>query len=62
MAQDAQRQTRTALIAFGSETGSAEDVAHELGRLTRRLHFKTTVTELNQIGLVSRLGGNQLSV
>lgn len=50
-------EERTALIAFGSETGSAEDVAHELGRITRRHHFNTTVTDLNSISLVSRLKG-----
>lgn len=54
MARDGGGDERTALIAYGSETGTAEDVAYELGRLTRRLHFETIVTELDQIGLVSR--------
>ena len=54
MEQDAGLHNRTALIAFGSETGNAQDIAEELGRLTRRLHFDTRVTELNEIGLVSR--------
>lgn len=45
---------RSALVAYGSETGNAQDVAEELGRLARRLHFTARVTELNNVGLVSR--------
>jgi len=45
---------RTALILYGSETGNAQDVAEELGRLCERLRFQTQVAELNTINLVCR--------
>ena len=44
---------RTALVLYGSETGTAQDVADELGRLVERLHFTTHVTELNSVKLES---------
>lgn len=44
---------RTALILYGSETGNAQDVANELGRLTERLHFLTRVSDLDSIDMVS---------
>lgn len=44
---------RTALILYGSETGNAQDVANELGRLTERLHFLTRVSDLDSIDIVS---------
>ncbi|RKF73578.1 NADPH-dependent diflavin oxidoreductase 1 [Golovinomyces cichoracearum] len=40
---------RTALVLYGSETGNSEDVAHQLGCLLERLHFKTQVFEMNSI-------------
>ena len=40
---------RTALIAYGSETGNAHEVADELGHLAERLHFTTQVSELNAV-------------
>ena len=40
---------RTALVLYGSETGTAQDVAHELGQITERLHFAAHVVELNSI-------------
>ena len=43
---------RRALVLYGSETGNAQDVAEELGRLAERLRFDTEVTELNAISLV----------
>lgn len=43
---------RTALILYGSETGSAQDVAEELGRLCERLRFATTICELNSVKIV----------
>ena len=43
---------RTALILYGSETGNAQDVAEELGRLCERLRFHILVAELNTINLV----------
>lgn len=45
---------RTALILYGSETGNAQDIAEELGRLCERLRFQTQVAELNAINLVCR--------
>lgn len=48
---------RTALILYGSETGTAQDVADELDGMARRLRFSTCVKELNAIDLVS--SGNQ---
>lgn len=44
---------RTALIAYGSETGNSQDVAEEIGRLTERLYFKTRVAELDALQPVS---------
>ncbi|KAF2100742.1 NADPH dependent diflavin oxidoreductase-like protein 1 [Rhizodiscina lignyota] len=42
---------RTALILYGTETGNAQDVAEELGRLVERLHFSARVTELDGVTL-----------
>ncbi len=53
MAIGMQSHYRTALVAFGSETGTAQDVAEELGRLTERLCFMTKITELDNVDLVS---------
>ncbi|EFE36519.1 uncharacterized protein ARB_04040 [Trichophyton benhamiae CBS 112371] len=40
---------RTALIAYGSETGNSQDAAEEIGRLTERLYFRTRVAELDAL-------------
>jgi len=53
MAIGMQSHYRTALVAFGSETGTAQNVAEELGRLTERLRFMTRITELDNVDLVS---------
>ena len=45
-------ESRKALVVYGSETGNAQDVAEELGRIAERLRFDTEVTELNAISLV----------
>lgn len=42
---------RRALVLYGSETGNAQDVAEELGRLAERLRFDTDVVELNAVTL-----------
>ncbi|OSS48359.1 hypothetical protein B5807_07830 [Epicoccum nigrum] len=42
---------RRALVLYGSETGNAQDVAEELGRLAERLRFDTEVAELNAVSL-----------
>jgi sulfite reductase alpha subunit-like flavoprotein len=44
-------QARTALILYGSETGNSQDVAEEVGRLTERLRFDTTVLDLDSVQL-----------
>ena len=43
---------RSALVLYGSETGNAQDVAEEIGRLTQRLRFDTTVLDLDSIEIV----------
>lgn len=43
---------RSALVLYGSETGTAQDVALELESVVRRLRFSTDFKELNSIGLV----------
>lgn len=43
---------RSALVLYGSETGNAQDMAEELGRVFQRLHFQSTVEELDAIDLV----------
>jgi sulfite reductase alpha subunit-like flavoprotein len=47
-------QPRRALVVYGSETGNAQDVAEEMGRLAVRLRFDTEVAELDAITLVCR--------
>lgn len=44
-------QARSALVLYGSETGSAQDVAEEMGRIAERLRFHTEVAALNAITL-----------
>jgi flavodoxin len=44
---------RSVLILYGSETGNAQDIAEELGRLCQRLHFKSHVDPLDAADLVS---------
>lgn len=39
-------------MLYGTETGNAQDVADEVGRLTERLRFETTVIDLDSIELV----------
>jgi sulfite reductase alpha subunit-like flavoprotein len=39
------------LILYGSETGNAQDIAEEIGRLTERLHFETTILDLDSVQL-----------
>ncbi|KAG8624498.1 hypothetical protein KVT40_007565 [Elsinoe batatas] len=44
-------QRRSALVLYGSETGNAQDVAEEIGRLTERLRFETVVLDLDSIDI-----------
>ncbi|OAQ86694.1 sulfite reductase flavoprotein alpha-component [Purpureocillium lilacinum] len=46
---------RTVLVLYGSETGNAQDMAEELGKLCRRLHFKSRVEELDSVELTALL-------
>lgn len=46
---------RSVLVLYGSETGNAQDIAEELGRLCQRLHFKSNVEELDAVELVCHL-------
>jgi sulfite reductase alpha subunit-like flavoprotein len=47
-----QRRGRTALVLYASETGTSQDVAEELGRMAERLHFVTTVREMDAVEIV----------
>ncbi|KAF2819368.1 NADPH dependent diflavin oxidoreductase-like protein 1 [Ophiobolus disseminans] len=51
MASTNTQQARRALVVYGSETGNAQDVAEELGRLAVRLRFDTEVAELDAVTL-----------
>ncbi|KAK5064606.1 hypothetical protein LTR84_000440 [Exophiala bonariae] len=42
---------RSALILFGTETGTSQDIAEEIGRCLERLHFQTDVTGLDNVSL-----------
>jgi len=46
-------QDRSVLVLYGSETGNAQDMAEELGRVCQRLHFNSRVEELDAVDLVS---------
>lgn len=46
-------RTRTALVAYGSETGNAYDYAEELGRSLERIHFLVHVCKLDAIDTAS---------
>lgn len=48
-----QRHDRSALILYGSETGTAHDVAEEMSIITERLHFLTHVLTLDAVEPVS---------
>jgi sulfite reductase alpha subunit-like flavoprotein len=50
---------RSALILYGSETGNAQDVAEELGRMCERLRFATIVCALDDIDLVRHHGARK---
>ena len=43
---------RCALVLYGSETGTAQDAADEVGQMIFRLHFRTQVGEMNSIDVV----------
>lgn len=49
---DQQHAERSAIVLYGSETGNAQEVAEELGRMAERLHFVTHVSEMNAVKAV----------
>lgn len=49
--EDGRQPARTALILYGSETGNAQDVAEEVGRMAERLRFDTTIADLDSVQL-----------
>ncbi|KAI1142413.1 riboflavin synthase domain-like protein [Hypoxylon sp. FL0543] len=51
----AQLEDRRMLILYGSVTGNSQDLAGDLERLAERLHFRTTVCEMNDVELTSLL-------
>lgn len=55
MVNDGSPDSRTVLVAYGSETGNSQDVAEELGGLAERLHFRVRVCELDSVKAVRRL-------
>jgi sulfite reductase alpha subunit-like flavoprotein len=50
------QQRRSALITFGSETGNAQNIAEELGRMVERLHFVVHITALDSVAIQSLRG------
>ncbi|OAA81085.1 sulfite reductase flavoprotein alpha-component [Akanthomyces lecanii RCEF 1005] len=48
-------QPRSVLVLYGSETGNAQEIAEELGRTCQRLHFQSTVEEMNAVALPALL-------
>jgi sulfite reductase alpha subunit-like flavoprotein len=40
---------RSALIAYGSETGNGQDIAEELAQLAERIHFITQLSSLDEV-------------
>jgi sulfite reductase alpha subunit-like flavoprotein len=45
---------RKMLILYGSETGNSEDAAGDIERIAMRLHFHTSLEEMNNVELVSQ--------
>ncbi|KAH7327986.1 sulfite reductase flavoprotein alpha-component [Stachybotrys elegans] len=46
---------RSILVLYGSETGNAQDMAEELGRICQRLHFHCHIEELDAVELSALL-------
>lgn len=44
---------RKILILYGSETGNSQDLAEDIERLARRLHFETELEEMDNVVPVS---------
>uniref|UniRef100_A0A6I8PEF9 Flavodoxin-like domain-containing protein n=1 Tax=Ornithorhynchus anatinus TaxID=9258 RepID=A0A6I8PEF9_ORNAN len=50
--------SRRLLLLFGSQTGTAEDVADRVGRAARRRRFRCTVRPLDSYRLPGSLTGD----
>jgi hypothetical protein len=50
-----QRHDRSALVLYGSESGTSQDAAEQLGRISERLRFLTQVVEMDLVQLVCSL-------
>ncbi|KAL2173842.1 uncharacterized protein P884DRAFT_86842 [Thermothelomyces heterothallicus CBS 202.75] len=53
--QPAVIEGRSMAVLYGSETGNAEDIAGELAKTAERLHFQTTVDEMDSFKLADLL-------
>jgi sulfite reductase alpha subunit-like flavoprotein len=52
LAQPVVIEGRSMAVLYGSETGSAQEIAVELGQMAERMHFQTTVDEMDGFKLV----------
>ncbi|CAH7685567.1 NADPH dependent diflavin oxidoreductase 1 [Phakopsora pachyrhizi] len=57
-----QVDSRRLLILYGSQTGSAEDVANQISRGCRRLHIRTRTLPMDEIEPRSLLGVNLVTI
>ena len=56
-------QDRSVLVLYGSETGTAADLALSVAQTAQRLHFTVCVDELDAVELVSgRFPGLEVSL
>ncbi|KAK3306886.1 uncharacterized protein B0T15DRAFT_156431 [Chaetomium strumarium] len=53
--QPAVVEGRRMAVLYGSETGNAEEIAVELGKMAERLHFQTSVDEMDRFKLTDIL-------
>ena len=52
MATNGKGPDRTALVLYGTETGTAQDVAEEAARILERLYFITDVVGMDNVATV----------
>lgn len=48
-------EKRDLLVLYGSQTGSAQDVAERIGRQGRRRHFRTKVFAMDEFDIVGSI-------
>lgn len=46
---------RSLLVLYGTETGHSQEIAQEIGDAAERLRFRTTVEQMNDVSLVSKI-------